>query len=257
MLDRSSSERPEALALLRHPRALLLTAVDEGELVRIAIPDDVDDAIFLGRVDDAPLFVSLQASFDYRAALHVVREEELPIVATAHHMLQWSRRTRFCSVCGSEVTTKNGGWVRVCTSCNTEHFPRIDPVVMVRATNRGRILLARHHAYKQAWSTLAGFVEPGETFEDAAVRELFEETGIVAKVDGLRYFGAQAWPLPASLLVAFTVEVDNDAITIDETEIMEARFFSAEELSEITVSSTVSLSGKMIADFREGLGGVT
>ncbi|HEX7830509.1 MAG TPA: NAD(+) diphosphatase [Thermoanaerobaculia bacterium] len=250
ILDRNSHERAEAAKLLRHPRARLLIGVHAGQLDLISIPEDMDDAIFLGRVDAAPLFVAPQASFDFRAALHALSADDLTVLATAHHMLQWSARTRFCSACGSEVTTKNGGWVRVCAGCNSEHFPRIDPVVMIRATHRGRILLARHHAYKQAWSTLAGFVEPGETIEEAAARELYEETGVVARVQDLRYFGSQAWPLPSSLLMAFTVEVESDAITIDETEIMDARFFNAEELAEITVSSTVSLSGRMIADWR-------
>ncbi|HEX2834629.1 MAG TPA: NAD(+) diphosphatase [Thermoanaerobaculia bacterium] len=250
MLDRNSHERVDAAKLLRHPRARLLIGVHANALDLIDIPEDMHDALFLGRVDGAPLFVALQASFDYRAALHALDAGDLAVVATAHHMLQWSRRTRFCSACGTEVTTKNGGWIRVCAPCNVEHFPRLDPVVMVRATHRGRILLARHHAYKQAWSTLAGFVEPGETIEEAAVRELYEETGVVARVEELRYFGSQAWPLPSSLLMAFTVEVADAKITIDESEIIEARFFSKEELEHATVSSTVSLSGRMIADFR-------
>jgi NAD+ diphosphatase len=251
MLDRNGHERADAAKLLRHPRARVLIGVHANSLDLIGVPADMDDAIFLGRVDGAPFFVALQATFDYRAAMHALSAEDLTVVATAHHMLQWSRRTRFCSACGHEVTTKNGGWVRVCTNCSAEHFPRIDPVVMIRATHRGRILLARHHAYKQAWSTLAGFVEPGEMIEEAAVRELYEETGVVARIEDLHYFGSQAWPLPSSLLMAFSVEVANAKITIDETEIMEARFFSRDELEHATVSSTVSLSGRLIADFRE------
>ncbi len=250
MLDRSSQERSDARALLRHPRASLVTDLADGALVLMPMPDDVDDALFLGRVDGAPLFVSFEATFDYRGALHALNAHDLPIAATAHHMLQWSRRTRFCPACGAGLATKNGGWIRVCSPCDTEHFPRIDPVVMVRATHHERILLARHHAYPQAWSTLAGFVEPGETIEEAAVRELFEETGLVARVDALRYFGSQSWPLPSSLLMAFSVEVEADGITIDETEILEARFFTRDELEGVTVSSTVSLSGRLIADWR-------
>jgi NAD+ diphosphatase len=249
MLDRSSSERPEALLLLRHPRAQLLLAFHDGQLVTGDVPDDLAEALFLGRVDGAPLFVPPEASFDYRAALHALGAKELEIVATAHHMLQWSRRTQFCSACGARVSARNAGWVRTCDGCGIEHFPRIEPVVMVRATHQGRILLARHHAYKQAWSTLAGFVEPGERLEDAAVRELAEETGVVARAADLVYFGSQTWPLPASLLMAFTVEVDSDAITIDETEILEARFFTRDELQSIQVSSTASLSGQMIEDW--------
>lgn len=250
MLDRSSHERADAAKLLRHPRARVLIGVHEAELDLIDVPADMHDAIFLGRIDKAPLFVALQATFNYRAAMHALAPDDLGVVATAHHLLEWSRRTRFCSACGTEVQAKNGGWVRVCPKCNAEHFPRIDPVVMIRATHRGRILLARHHAYKQAWSTLAGFVEPGETIEQAAVRELYEETGVVARTTDLQYFGSQAWPLPSSLLMAFSVEVDNAKITIDESEIIEARFFSHEELVDVTLSSTASLSGRLIADFR-------
>jgi NAD+ diphosphatase len=249
MFDRSSSERAEARVLLRHPRARLLAGVHDSALVFDRVPEDVQDAILLGRDDDGPLFVSPGTTFEYRAALQVLGPEELPVLATAHHMLQWSARTRFCSSCGFPVDVTNGGWVRVCSECRMEHFPRIEPVVMVRATHRGRILLARHHANTKSWSTLAGFVEPGEPLEEAAVRELAEETGLVARAADLRYFGSQSWPLPASLLMAFTVEVESDAITIDETEILEARFFSREEIAEITVSSKASLSGQMIADW--------
>lgn len=249
MFDRGSSERPEALLLLRDPLARLLLACHEGQLVMGEVPHDLTEAVFLGRVEGAPVFVTPETSFDYRAALHALGASGLEIVATAHHMLQWSRRTQFCSACGARVSARNGGWVRTCDGCGIEHFPRIEPVVMVRATHRGRILLARHHAYKQAWSTLAGFVEPGERLEDAAVRELAEETGVVARAADLVYFGSQTWPLPASLLMAFTVEVESDAITIDESEILEAGFFTREELQSIQVSSTASLSGQMIADW--------
>lgn len=214
-----------------------------------------EDAIFLGRDAGTPLYVALSTDsaemmLDFRGAAAILPPDEVALLAYAHHILQWSARTRFCTSCGTALGVRNAGHVRVCGVCNAEHFPRIDPVVMIMATHRGRILLGRHHAFPHAWSTLAGFVEAGETIEDAAVRELREETGVVARREDLRYFGSQAWPLPSSLLMAFEVEVDSDAITIDPAELIEARFFAPDELDAIRVAGPISLAGRMIAAFR-------
>jgi len=255
--DRCGSERANA-AITADARMLVTDgkrfAVDGERLARIpAIA--ADEAIFLGRDDGTPLFVarsneSTETMLDFRGAAAALPPDEVALLAYAQHLLQWSERTRFCTRCGNALDVRNGGHVRFCASCDAEHFPRIDPVVMIAATHRDRLLLGRHHAFPHAWSTLAGFVEAGETIEDAAVRELHEETGVVARREDLRYFGSQAWPLPSSLLMAFTVEVASDQITIDATELIEARFFAREELEGIRVAGPISLAGRMIAAFR-------
>jgi NAD+ diphosphatase len=256
-LDRCNAERRTA-AITADARMLVTDgkrfAIDGDRLARVpAIA--ADNPIFLGREDGTPLFVApsseiAETMLDFRGGAAVLPPEEVALLAYAHHLLQWSSRTRFCTACGTTLDVRNGGHVRVCAGCDAEHFPRIEPVVMIMATHRDRILLGRHHAFTHAWSTLAGFVEPGETIEDAAVRELHEETGVVARQEDLRYFGSQAWPLPSSLLMAFAVEVDSDEITIDAAELIEARFFAREELAEIRVAGPISLAGRMIAAFR-------
>ncbi|HYI13141.1 MAG TPA: NAD(+) diphosphatase [Thermoanaerobaculia bacterium] len=186
---------------------------------------------------------------DFRSALAALSPEEVTILSYARGMLQWTARTRFCSVCGTALEVRRGGHMRFCPGCNMEHYPRLDPAVMMLVTHGDRLLLARHQGRgAKFWSTLAGFVEQGETLEQAAARELHEETGLIAA--SLRYFGSQPWPLPASLMIGFEIEAEDDVLTIDTEELAEARWFTRDELGEITTSSTISLSGQMIAAWR-------
>ena len=207
--------------------------------------------VFLGRLHDRPLFVGAEAQFDFRAAAAALAADDVAVVAYAHGMLNWTRRTRFCSVCASPLESRQGGHVRVCPSCGAEFYPRTDPAVMMMVTHGNRLLLAQHKGRSHAfWSTLAGFVEPGESLEEAVRRELFEETGLHAKE--LRYFGSQSWPLPASLMIGFTIEVENDELTIDESELAAARFYRREELDTLALSGPISLSRWMIESWRAG-----
>ena len=115
------------------------------------------------------------------------------------------------------------GWSRHCDGCGADHFPRTDPVVIMLAEHRGRVLVGRQHSWAQGrYSALAGFVEPGETIEEAVARELFEEAGV--RVRDVRYLMSQPWPFPSSLMIACIAQADDDALTLDETEI-EAAFW--------------------------------
>jgi NAD+ diphosphatase len=212
--------------------------------------------IFLGRLNDAPIFISHTAVepgdctlVTFREALAALEPDHVSLLSYAKGMLEWTRRTRFCGTCGSALESRQGGHVRFCAPCETEIYPRTDPAVMMLVTHRGRILLAQHKGRGHGfWSTLAGFVEPGESLEEAARRELFEETGIVARE--LRYFGSQSWPLPASLMIGFVMEAENDDLTIDENELADARWYTVEELDSITLSGPISLSRWMIESWR-------
>lgn len=228
-----------------HENAWTLTGFDGSRLV--VVPGHGE--IFLGRFDGRPLFLNEETALDFRAAAAVLAPDEVALLAYAQGMLHWTQRARFCPACGTALEARQSGHVRACPHCGIEVHPRTDPVVMMLVTHRGRLLLAQHRGRGSAfWSTLAGFVEPGETLEAAVRRELGEETGLTA--GEIRYFGSQSWPLPASLMVGFTIETVSDTITIDETELLEARWFAREELDHVTLSGPISLSRQMIESWR-------
>ena len=138
-------------------------------------------------------------------------------------LVHWHARHRFCAVCGAATQPVKAGWSRRCDTCAAEHFPRTDPVVIMLAQHRGRVLLGRQHGWPQGrYSALAGFVEPGETIEEAVARETFEEAGV--RVRAVRYVMSQPWPFPSSLMIACLAEAEDDALRRDPTEI-EAAFW--------------------------------
>jgi NADH pyrophosphatase NudC (nudix superfamily) len=256
--DRCSAERATPLpTLLAEPGALAL--VTDGTLFGVEgsrlrrVPANPTSTLFLGRENGVALFLSGTAEsdmLDFRAASGVLEPDDVALLAYAQGMLTWSARTRFCSACGTALESRSAGYSRACPHCGLEFFPRLDPAVMILATHRNRLLLARHQGRGSTfWSTLAGFVEPGETLEQAVARELYEETGLTAA--SIRYHGSQPWPLPASLMIGFEVETESDDVHIDPTELIEARFFTREEIGDVTTSSKISLSGQMIGSWRE------
>lgn len=152
---------------------------------------------------------------------------ELALYGAARSLLSWHARHRFCSVCGQPTVPVKAGWSRQCGSCKAEHFPRVDPVVIMLAEHRGRVLVGRQHSWPQGrYSALAGFVEPGETLEEAVVREIREEAGLATH--SVRYVMSQPWPFPSSLMIACIAQADDDALTLDETEIEHAIWCDAE-----------------------------
>ena len=190
----------------------------------------VEDHVLLG-VDrhERPVFVRLVADLGTnlvptprsRAIAELVPAEEVALYGTARSLVHWHARHRFCSVCGEASVPVKAGWSRRCTACAAEHFPRTDPVVIMLAEHRGRVLVGRQHSWPAGrYSALAGFVEPGETIEEAVARELYEEAGI--RVRDVRYVMSQPWPFPSSLMIACIGQADDDALTIDVTEIEHA-----------------------------------
>lgn len=242
-LDRADHLRadPAGIAALRsHPDARELEwendapALDgEGRLRWGAI--DGEPSLFLGLDGKAPRFSRLPdgaAPIDARAhftLLSMLRSDEAPIFAAALSLANWHRRHGHCSVCGHQTAPNRGGWSRACPACGAEHYPRADPVVIMLAEHDGRLLLGRQPHYPPGrYSALAGFVEPGETIEEAVARELFEEAGI--KVRDVTYIASQPWPFPSSLMIGARAEALDESLTIDRNELDHARWFSRDEV---------------------------
>jgi NAD+ diphosphatase len=148
----------------------------------------------------------------------------------ARSMLDWHRRHRFCANCGTPTDAAGAGWRRVCGNCDAQHFPRVDPVVIMLVTDGERCLLGRQTQFLPGmYSSLAGFVEPGETFEHAVYREVQEEAGI--RCTDVRYFASQPWPFPSSLMIGCFAKAVDTELTVDKKELEDARWFSRDEVA--------------------------
>jgi NAD+ diphosphatase len=158
------------------------------------------------------------------------------LLAYAIALLNWHRRHGFCSVCGSPSEVGEAGLVRVCPACGAQHHPRTDPVVIMLVTDGDRALLGRQPSWPAGrYSALAGFVEPGESLEDAVAREVREETGV--EVAGPRYASSQPWPFPSSLMLGFTARYAGGEPAARDGELEDARWFSRAELEEASAGS--------------------
>ncbi len=161
-----------------------------------------------------------------------VSAEMLGILGCAKSVLHWHRHHRFCANCGSQTSVSGGGWRRDCANCSTQHFPRVDPVVIMLAVDGERCLLGRQPRFAAGmYSALAGFLEPGETVEEAVRREIHEEAGIACAE--VRYFASQPWPFPSSLMLACFARASTTDIVIDATELEDARWFSRDEVASM------------------------
>ncbi len=162
----------------------------------------------------------------------LVDAENLPPIAEAKAVLGWHARHRFCPNCGAPTQSVMAGWRRDCPKCETQHFPRTDPVVIMLAVDGERCLLGRSPRFVPTmWSCLAGFVEPGEAIEDAVRRETREEAGIAC--GRVVYFGSQPWPFPSSLMIGCHVQALSRDIVVDRAELEDARWFSRTEIESM------------------------
>ena len=202
---------------------------------------------------------------ELRPAALVLPAEDAALVAYARAMVWWHGRTRFCGVCGEATRVEEAGHVRACPRCSARHFPRTDAAVIVIVTHRPEgagpeaeaCLLGNQPGWPSTmYSTLAGFVEPGEALEDTVRREMYEEAGV--RVEDVRYVSSQPWPFPQSLMVGFTARAADREVRVDGTELRDARWFTRAELDgaladgSVTIPPRLSISRRLIEGWRAG-----
>ena len=169
---------------------------------------------------------------DLRRLLGQIPDDLFFLAGKAYQILHWDRTHQYCSRCGTQMENKIDERAKLCPSCGFVNYPRISPAIIVAITRGREILLAQGSSFQaDFYSVLAGFVEPGETFEECVQREVGEEVGL--KVKNIKYFGSQPWPFPDSLMVGFTAEYASGDLTIDKKEILDARWFTVEQLPPI------------------------
>ena len=204
---------------------LLFLGLD-GETPRFAISLlDEQDPAKDGPLRDRGKFI------DVRTVAAQLSAHEAGVLAHARSVLDWHNRHRFCANCGVKTDAAAAGNTRVCPECKTQHFPRTDPVSIMLVVKGDKCLLGRKAMFPPGmYSALAGFIEPGETIEDAVRREVLEESGIHTST--VRYMFSQPWPFPSSLMMGCIAEATSEEITIDEDELEHAGWFSRDEIEE-------------------------
>lgn len=225
---------------------------------------------FLGLLDDQPIFavhISNTDSFDaddahwqgLRSIAALVSEDDAALYAHALALRHWHELHRFCGACGRPLVVSAAGHARRCEHedcANDMLFPRVDPAVIVTVTYQDRVLLGRQpHWPEGMYSCLAGFLEAGESLEQAVRREVFEEAGV--KVGEVRYSSSQPWPFPQSLMVGFRAEALDDRIVLHDDELEDARWFSRADIGQglaagtLKLSSSISISRRLIEEWRQ------
>ena len=214
---------------------------EDGRLAWTTLADAPEDAelVLLGTDNGRPRFAALtyQAGGGFRSPrlmgmLAVMAPGEAATWAAARSVLDWHARHRFCANCGSATETFRAGWGRRCPDCRTEHFPRTDPVVIMLAEHDDRCLLGRQPGWPPGrYSALAGFLEPGESIEEAVAREVKEEAGVTVR--DVRYVASQPWPFPSQLMIACIGRAEDDAITLDRNELEEAIWVSRADVRTV------------------------
>ncbi|WP_448662375.1 NAD(+) diphosphatase [Sphingomonas sp. CJ20] len=247
-IDRADRVRHEPALLdaaRAHPaaRLLVLHGLDpeldgEDRLVWTGMEAAAGETLFLGFDGDVPLFAQAPApgtrlpggrSPALFAMLERFRAGDAALYAAARSLIDWHARHGFCAVCGTPTDLFRAGWGRHCPHCHAEHFPRVDPVVIMLAEYDGKVLLGRQPPWPQGrYSALAGFLEVGESIEEAVRREIAEESGV--PTGAVRYVASQPWPFPSSLMIACIAQALDDTITLDVHELEDAGWYTREDV---------------------------
>ena len=228
-------------------KPLILT---RRELERYIKDISLDKMIFLGKINEKFYFsINIKSKIEkntlidqgniitdqLRNVIGSLSELDSSYLALAKGMTFWHEKNKFCGVCGSKTKMEEAGFVLKCVNknCNQSHFPRTDPAIITLVSNKDKVLLARSSRFPQKmYSTLAGFVEPGESLELALKREVYEEVGV--NVNKIEYFQSQPWPFPASLMLGFFAETEDTDLSLDEDEIEDANWFNISQLKDLT-----------------------
>lgn len=248
-LDRAEHLRRDADALAALWSRAQLLAIDEegragadaeGGLLVLRGGDFIDidpaRALFLGLQGEDAWFalraeeitLELEQRVDLRTAAATWPAPAATAFAQARALLHWRARHRHCGACGTALDFVSAGWLGHCPQCGLDHYPRTDPAVIVAVSDGERLLLGRQAAWPpRRYSTLAGFVEPGESLEQTVAREVFEESGV--RVRSCRYLASQPWPFPSSLMLGFLAEAEPDEPVVDD-ELEDARWFTFDEI---------------------------
>jgi len=183
-----------------------------------------------------------------RQLFGLIEEKLFWLAGRAIQIVNWDRTHQYCGQCGTRTNEKLNEYAKVCPNCGFTSYPRISPSIIVAVIKNDKILLVQSNHFKSTFYTvISGFVEPGETLEECLIREVKEEVGI--EVKNISYFGSQSWPFPNSLMIAFTAEYDKGEIYIDEEEIIDARWFTVDNLP--CLPNSISIARQLIDWFIE------
>lgn len=260
---------------LPEPQAVLLSG---SHAIRAYLEDEA--LIYLGQFRGRATFaIDLdESTLDRHAAAHsptleeaaefqdvrtvgaLLPEDEAGLLAYARALVYWRAKHRHCGACGQPMRPQDAGHVMTCTAtgCDNQSFPRIDPAIIVLVSDGERALLGRQASWPPGrYSTLAGFVEPGESLEDAVVREMHEEAGVI--VTDIRYHSSQPWPFPSSLMLGFTARAIGTDIALNDAELEDARWFTRDEVARgaVGLPPPTSVSFRLIEHWLGALSGGT
>ena len=240
---------PESVTVpfLIDPEELGLTANRQNYLGRID-----DNRCYAAEVSEGTTPPAGMAFEGLRQVYGHLDEDLFWIAARAVQIIDWDRTHQFCGRCGLPLRTRTAERAKECSQCGLLHFPRLAPAIIVLVERGNELLLARsRHFMPGMYSVLAGFVEPGESLEEAVVREVKEEVGI--EIKDLKYFGSQPWPFPHSLMIGFTANYAGGEISLDDQEIEDAGWFTVENLPKLP--GKISIARKLIDGFLARRGG--
>jgi len=257
LLKGMEDARPEALLLTGAAAEALRMAGGPWAFLGLWGERPVFTVDCSGAEDPLPLLPNTLGSFtDLRQVAGLMPAGEASVLAHARGLMHWRIRHRFCGVCGTECAPRSAGNAMACPGCGAQHFPRTDPAVIMLVVRDGHCLLGHSHRFPNVmmYSTLAGFVEPGESLEEAVRREVLEESNIA--VGRVLYHSSQPWPFPASIMLGFHAEGLSDDIRIDPEELQDARWFTREQVRDpaahgFSLPRVDSIARRLIEDWLE------